>query len=342
MRADLIDGWVQLAGSFPPSLNTATDAIRLKPFESPVCYGVDCGTDGILKPGSVPTGTDKTSTSYTVGSRSFTQWYNRLWYATGSTLFYGAPEYTDKFVRQGLSSLTCPATIVTFLPCLQNSMWVGTGSGSQLINGTTDARGYYELAEFFQEMFVASSSNALVLDAVPFVSNISGIFSFDGDSVKEWTRPVRYSLGSFTATEIKANYPRGWIIGTSKFVLDTQTGKLFDYGTSGFRFTTRTLSQLNAFNPFEILAVAFIYKQTDTAGATISWQTQIEDGDWTDEPDASFVYQAEEYTRKEFMLQREQRVGHRFAVRLIAMSSTLELKEIQVCVRGLAQGSMSE
>ena len=49
-------GWVTLAEGFPPTLNKEDDAFSLDANESPDAYGVDIGSDGFLKSGSVPVG----------------------------------------------------------------------------------------------------------------------------------------------------------------------------------------------------------------------------------------------------------------------------------------------
>ena len=63
---------------------------------------------------------------------------------------------------------------------------------------------------------------------MPVVSNTDGVFMFDGRTVTELTRPVRDSLGSFSNAVITADYEKRFIIGTAKFVIDTENGRLFD------------------------------------------------------------------------------------------------------------------
>ena len=351
MRGDFIDGFVTLAGDFPPTLNKQMPPEKLKPNESPDCYGVDCTKDGRLKTGSCPTGTARVTPAGTGSYTGLSWFYNRLWYTATSVLHYGAPEYRAMFIRQGTGQITADATIVTYMPCLESALWLATATGSHIIRNADDAGARFELGRFCQEASVPVSGCALTLNAVPHLLNASGVFSFDGSAIKELTRPVRGSLGAFaysaSATDsIKADYTKQYIVGydgaTGTFAIDTANGKLFDYATSGFRFQSRTLSHSRAYNPFTVSSIVFIVDHADTAGGSIAWQSRVEDGSWYDESPIVVNYESDGYTRKEAPIENPTRTGHRFAVRLTSLSSNIYIKEIQVCVAGLAVGSYSE
>lgn len=341
MRGDLINGFVTLAGTFPPSLNVEEDPTRLKPFESPEVYGVDPKKDGRIKTATIPAGTARTNTQYTFGGYTWDWYYNRVWRFSGSTLYYGAPEYTDVFLRQGHGELNADATIITILPCLGNAMCVVTATGSYLIRDANDSRGFFELSRFSQEMYATGATYCNVLNDNVFVCNDRGVFSWDGNNVKEWTRGVRNTLGSFASKAITCDYQKGFIVGAASFVIDTMTGKLFDFGTSGFRFTTRTMAQGVGMNPFETLAVGFLIEHGTEADGTISWQTKIEDNDWVDQPDIECKQTSGQHSRIEREI-KGIRTGHKFALRVTSLSSNIYIKSIEAAVRGLAQNSFAE
>jgi hypothetical protein len=344
MRGDLYSGYVVLAGEFPPSLNTDADPTQLKPFESPDCYGVNCESDGLLRTGSIVSGTARASVDKTVGGVSYKWYYDRLWRSTGTDLVYGSPAIDNIFLAQwtGPGRFTCDASIVTYMPALDNQMWVCTATGSHLIRRMDDPRGFFELGRFMQELYAGTATHAMTLDGKPFVSNARGVFSYDGSKITEWTRPVRDGVTNFASKAITADYAKRFVVGASSFVVDTETGKLFDYATSGFRFTTRTLAQVPAFNPIQVKDVALVIKHGDTDGGTISWQSQIEDGDWYDEEDVDVLNDEGEYTRVTMPIDNPTRNGYRFRIRLTSLPSNIYVRQILVNVGGLAQGSFTE
>jgi len=338
-RGDLYDGWFVLAGDFPPSVNTDDDDTRLKPFESPSCYGVDITRDGQLKTGSIPPGTARSAPTKTVSAVVYSWYYKRLWLAATNTLSYYAPEYDDAVFPQDLGKFTFDANIVTFMPAFQSDMWVVTGAGSSLLKASNDPRAFFEPTRLAQEMDVAAANRAITLDGIPYVSNATGVFSWDGNGTKEWTRPVRGSLGSFGAVAILADYEKKYIIGTSNFAIDTSNGKLFDYGTSGFLFTSRTLAQPAQYSPFQVGGVAFVIERANTTDGTIKWQTKFEDNDWFDEDDIRIL---DDKTRVQRNLENKITAARKFAVRVTTLSSNIYIREIQVVVSGLAQEAFTE
>lgn len=343
MRGDLYTGYVKLAGDFPPSLNTTDDVTALKIFESPACYGVDCQRDGQLKTGSIPTGTDRSATTKTVGASTFYWYYDRLWIASGATLIYGARYYDDVYVPVGRGKVTAYATIVDYQPCLKNQMWVSTASGSQFIPNADSDAGQLSLTRFIQELFVSTgkSTSALVLDEVPYVANTKGIFSYDGNGVKEWTRPVRYTLGVFDdEPAIKADYQSKFIIGSSKFVLDPLTGKLFDYGTSGFLYTSRTLTGTD-YRPFSYGDIFFSIEFGSVANGTITWQTKVEDEDWHNEEDISVVVEDGKKTVISTRSNQQMTTVHKFALRITSLSSNIYIRDIGINVAEFSRDSYS-
>jgi len=169
------------------------------------------------------------------------------------------------------------------------------------------------------------------------------VYAWNGSKITELTRAVRSSLGSFGAVAIKTDYLYQKIIGTFKFAIDTTTGKLFDYGTSGFLYTTPTMAQDRAKAPFQVNSVAFSYEMITAGSATITWQSKAEDGDWYDEEDIEIIGDQEgEYSRKEVEISNPTQSAHKYAFRIKSMDSNVAIEEILVNVAGYAVEAAAE
>lgn len=386
---DVHSGWFELSGNFPPSVNTEDVATDLELFESPACYGADYASEGVLKTGSIPSGTTRTATTksptdgpeiwvtgtaykqyqvvsisnkiyaarsdHTAGAfatdliagkwglLSFYWFYNRMWAMDQKALFYATPQYDDIVYFQDIGLIIADANIITFMPALGSAMWVATGSGSYLVGGATSKRGNFTFGKFAQEMSVTVANRAMTLGGVPVVSNSEGVWRWAGGVPEELTRPVRHSLGSFGAVEIKADYKEQLIIGTAKFVIDTQARpvKLFDYGTTGFLFTSRAISQGPSENPFMITGVAIVFQKSNSGTGNIQWESKVNAEDWYKEKKVRIT--AKDVTRKEFAFNNSRKEGRRFQVKFTSMTSNIQVKSIEVALEGFSQeASMGE
>jgi len=339
----LYNGPTTLAGDFPPTLNKDQDATKLEVNESPDAYGVNWDTDGILATGSVPTGVARVAP---VGTGAYTGWnfyYNRLMKvnATASQLDIGSPEYRAMYYAQDVGSRTAPANIVTFMPCLQDSLWVATATGSQLMQNMTDPRGFFWLGDFEQEFFVDTANMAITLGGVPYICNAKGVFSWDGKEVKELTRAVRNHISPFASVAILADYDEKLVIGTAKFVIDTTNGKLFDYSKSGFLFTSRTMSQpaTEGLQPFNANSIAFLLNITASGNQKIVWETKTDNNAWYKEPDILINDKA---IRVERGFNNPATACREFTMRITSMTSGVRIREIQLVVQGYSQEMIVE
>ena len=341
MQGALYSGWYELAGKFPPSVNNYADASTLKPFESPACYGVDCDEIGYLKTGSIPSAVTKVSRTITIGSDTYTWWYNRMWKASGNNMIWGPPEYDDFYIPHDVGKLRADASIVTFIPFAGSALGVVTATGTNVIRNAADPSGSFQFDHFVQDLYADSTTKVAVVDNTLFVSNAGGLFSYDGRSVKEWTLPARGTIANFSDVAIGANYIRKWIIGTSKFVVDLNSEKLFDYATAGFLFTTRTLQQPPFASPFKVERVAFVYDRADTANSTISWESKANDEAWFTEEDIVITSEDGMSARREVMLANNITNAQKYAIRITALSSNLKIKSIEMNVFNLALRSLT-
>jgi hypothetical protein len=345
MRGDLYTGMVTLAGQFPPSLNTSDDVASLKPFESPACYGVDMTADGLLKSGSIPSGTTRVATSKTVGATSYIWHYDRMWRASGANLIYGAKYYDKTYVFQGKGKIAAEATIVGFQPVLRNDMWVYGGSGSQFIRNAVRDDGQFMFDQIIQEMVVntGKATSAVTLDEIPYCANTGGVWSYNGQTVTELTRAVRDSLGAFaTEPALTCDYLKKYIIGASKFAIDVNNGKLFDYSTSGFLFTSRTLVA-RGYRPYGIgdLTFSILFSSSNTSDGTISWETKTEDNDWFQETDLQVVNDDGLKTAIQVRPENDVTTARKFAIRITSMPSNIYIRSIDLNVSEYDQGTIS-
>jgi len=343
MRSYTYSNWLELAGDFPPSLNKEVANTQLKVGETPDSYGIDPGADGVLKSGSCPVGTARVATTKSVAGNTYYWYYNRLWRIVTTALHVGAPWLDDIFLTQEMSLFDLITTGIEVIPIGNDQMAVVTATGTYFMDNCRDTRGFFALGRFWQELNADGTTKVTSLDGNLVVSNTTGVFLSDGNSVKELTKLVRDSLGSFSNIAILADYKKKYIIGTDKFVIDLGNGgKLFDFGTSGFLFTSRTLQSDVDARPFAVDAIAFILEQSDTAGGTISWSSKIEDNDWYAESDINIVSQQDQYTRHEITLENSRACGRKFAIKITGLSSNIKIKSIQVMVKGFEMRGPSE
>ena len=336
MRGDLYSGWLALADGFTPTLNTDDDPASLKPNESPACYGVDCTADGFLKTGSVLTGTARTAPTRTIGASTYSWYYDRVWRISSADLIYGAKYYDTVYVPQGFGKVTAEANIINFMPAFSNDIWVVTASGSHILSNAISATGQFNMGQFFQEAYVSTNTHATTVNGIPHFANVDGVFAWDGQKLKEYTRPIRDSLGSFVGAALTVDYSEQFLIGGTSYVIDMESGKLFDYGTSGFLFTSRTLTS-RGLAPFQVDAIAFdlVYTSGDTG--SITWQSKTECEDWFDEDDINLAYEEGKRSRIEVPINNSIRSERKFAIRITSLPAFVKIRSINVLVREFAQ-----
>lgn len=344
MRGDLFNGWVTLAGDFPASVNTDSDPTRLKPFESPSCYGTDCQATGYLKTGSILTGTARTATTKTIGGTAYNWYYDRVWRVNTAPndyeLVFGARYYDDVYHVQGRGKVEAEADIITFMPAFGNDMWIVTASGSQILSNARSAEGQFVMGQFFQEAYTSDATYATTANGIPHFTNVDGVFSWNGQSLKELTRPVRTSLGQFTNKALTVDYSERFLIGASAFVIDLESEKLFDYGTSGFLFTSRTLTDAE-YKPLQIDALAIDLEYASEGNDILKWEVKWEDGNWEEQEDIVLRGEQGERSHVERPINNQQ-LARKFAMRITSLPSFVKIRSIKTMVRSFAQETPSE
>lgn len=334
--------WITVANGFPPTINKTADATTLKPDETPDGYGYSLVLPGRLAVGTVPTGTARNVKTYTISTATYNYFYDRLWLASGATLTYGAPHYTGTFLKQGVGEITFPeaTSITTYLPVGNGGLGVLTDVGAFYVANADREGGEFTRGPLVQEIPLATATYATSLNGVIYLTNADGLFAWDGAEVREISYPVRHSVGSFASVALTCDYDKDWIIGTSKFVYDAGAKRLYDFGASGFRYTTPTIVS-DKFRPFGVSALRFAVEHTTDAGGSLKYQTRFEDDDWDLEQEVDFSYVEGAHTSVMVDLPIPRTV-HKFALRLVDLSSNVYIKEIQLHAEDYVFGDMAE
>ncbi len=326
--------WVTLASGFPPTLNKETACVDLKPSETPAAYGLEYDKPGLLCAGSCPTGETRIVREYTVGANTYQLFFNRLWRASGATLYWNSPEYTAVLLPQGLGHMDFSEKssndIVAFLPQDEN-MAVLTANGGYLVPGASSPANNFIHTDIFQEVLLANSAYLTELDGTVYVSNANGLFSWKGDTITEITAPVRNSIAPFASCALKTLYAKKLIIGTSQFVYDAVNKRLFDYSTSGFLYTSPTLHEPD-YRPIVVSKLGFVLDRVDTDRTELSLSVKLEDRDWESLPTALIGYEEDKYSLHVVSLET-QLTCRRFAMRIDTMLSNVRIRSIYVCAR---------
>lgn len=330
---------VRLFGGGLPGLNLAELPYRLKEDESPEAYGIDLTYDGEVVAGTVPTGTARLSPAVTLSEGGsdipYLWYYNRLWNITGRTaagtsnvLIYGARNYQHYFLPQRLGKLMLDGDtdpILALLPVAPDALFVAKASGGFLVNNLTDARAFFSLSEFYQEMATPAANQAVTLDTAVFVTNAVGMTALEGGKTVEVSRKIRTE--TLTGSAVTADYKLRRVIVGSTHVYDIGLEKWFKYSGSSFRLTTRELVAAD-WSPFAVDRVIFVLRHLTSADGSLSYQVRYEGGAWQDEQTVLLPYTPGKYTTCSETLKTKLSAS-RFQLRVTSLSG-VALREILV------------
>ena len=333
--------WLQ---DFPPGLDTETDVTELKDGFTPEAYGLDLDADNRLKVGSIPTGEARTvktiaSVEDTSGATNTYSWiYNRLWRIDGNKLYWGAQGYDNYFypVGRDFREFNESATpILAILPFGEFQMAVFKSDVTYVLSNIQDTRDLTFKTDIFQEISIADATHAVELDGVVYASTSSGLKAFTGGGVKDLTSPVRDSSGAFSGKALTANYNKKWIIGAGGFAFDVATERLFDYSTSGFRWTSPALSN-TSFAPFVVDRLEFGVEHTDANDAEFTLQIKLADGEWSEEYVIYCPYEQGQYKSVPYVMPNPL-FSATFQIRIVAMDSNLAIRKVTAAISQGAQ-----
>lgn len=352
--------WFPLAKAFPSTLVKDVPADRLEDGQTPNAYGLGLDKPGRLYKGAIVAGDDKwhigtlpgiTSFSPAVFGRSLPDptttgrveyFHNRMvvWNTAGDELWWGALGYGQgatgeaPFFSQGRSYLlfrddATDANITSVIPS-GDDLYVFKPNSLYMVPGFIDPNGRFERRQIRDDVGVAAEANAVEHDGVIYFSHSTGLYAVSGGQVVEVTYPIRNNLGNFGAVELKANYSQNRIVGTDKFIYDLNTKGLYDYGTSGFLWTSQSLVTPD-FDPLSVMSVAFEVEWADTSGGYIEVQPLC-DGQSVTKQKALFIQDDGTRARLEILLE-DVRMCRRWALKVTDMSSNIYISAIHVKVR---------
>ena len=341
--------WLPLATNFPAGLDTQTDPVALQDGFSPDAYGMDIDYPGRLVSGSIPTGTAQVAKTYTIGSNVWSEYFDRMWRInttpTPDTLLYLATGYLgttaayEQMVqgRGAVEFADDAQNILTFLPA-GNNMFVAKSTGGYMIfNANTDGD-IKRRSDIEEAMKISNKANCNVLDSLAFASNGNGLMAWDGNRVVEVTANVRRnkdnSLFSYFQNQALLIDPqKRRVIGTGSFVYDMGMKKLFQWGASGFRFTSRVLtdnrSRKGLRRPFIADSIAFHIENTTQAVGTIKFQVRRGRNTWEDEEEIPVRWENDSFTRVEKSLENDF-ISRQFQIRVTSLPSHVHVHAIDV------------
>lgn len=270
------------------------------------------------------------------GNSIFYWHYQRLWSFEAEDLFYGARFYDDRYVPQGLGRIMFDEDtndIVGIVPFGQDELFVAKSSGGYAIGNLNDTRMFYSRTPLIQEMQCAAANRLTELDGVVFVSNADGLIAYAGGRTQQLTRKVRNQITtlSFNNLAITPDYHLKRIIagsGGTGYVYDMETGKIFRWSSTNFRYTTRQW-HLPDWEPFECSRLLFVIEHNTVADGFLKYQFKIEDNDWSQEKELQLRSTNEKYTVDQAVLDPRPQ-GRRLQVRLTDLSTNKYIKEIRM------------
>ena len=325
--------WRTFVQDFPAGLDTETDPRKLRDGFTPDGYGMTPIYPGRLVKGSAPSGTTAVMSTSTISGDVWTWYFRRLWRASGATLLYNSREYRDVVLYQGLGKLSFTEdtnNIVTFLPYGSN-MYVGKSTGGYVVPGAMSMAGNYQHGDIIEALKLSTATHAIEMDGVVYVSNAHGLMALVETGVVPVTSKVldTTALADFQGIPLTVDRQRRWVIGTDKFCYAADLKRLFRFGTSGFRYTTRTLIATNS-TPFLVGGVLLVYENVgaDQPDGELKYQIRI-DREWEDEVTVQVPY--DEGSRNIIHLPFETRErGREFTLRLTDLSPHLQVSRIDI------------
>jgi hypothetical protein len=333
-----------------------TDPSKLKDGFTPAAYGLDLDYPGRLaKAASALTaGSSLVRETATLTDGTWTKYYGRVW-KLGATsakeLLYNAPGYyTGGALPQDrgyvdLSIMSSDPT--TFIAFGGDAMFAGNATHGLMIPNAASRGGNYIPTQLDDRMACAAYTNAMVVNQALYVSNSRGLWAWDGREIVEVFRPHRAtvqasSAGVWQTNTLTLDFQKARIIGDTKWVFDTLTGRIFDYTTSGFLWTSRTMVA-DGWKPFTVKAVSFDYESVDGNDAWLKFQIKHDKG-WEPATPVRVTIPYAEDTRARYEYMLEDWVQARqFAIRIVDMSTNFRIKQVDILTDlAVEQGSWTE
>jgi len=288
---------VEIAKGFPPGLNTANAPTDIDANESPDCYGINVLQFDKLSKGAIPSGTSRVVKTFTIDAAIYNYYYGRLWNISGNVLNYGAPGFINTFYRQNSGIIAFDeddAAIVTIVPFGADSMLVAKSTGSYVLSNCADNRAFFQRTDIIQGLKCAASTYATTINGNLYVSNAYGLMGWEAGKLVEHTAKVRDDVTNFSNVALTLDHEHGLVIGGTKFVLDTGRGSIYRFDGSNFRYTTPQIRNKN-YEPFSVECVLLRVKHDGEDDGSITFQIKHDDGNWSEEFNATLPFVEEQY-----------------------------------------------
>jgi hypothetical protein len=344
IRGTLDAEWVPIAQKFPVTLAKDAAPESLSDGQTPDSYGIGLDKNGYLyydsapSSGSVWTGISTVfAPTYAPATCTWRFAHNRLWgYVTSAgsnILYYGAYGYDTHYFIQSLGYVPCDyeSSVITNVVPFGNSMAVFKSDHIYIIRNADNSGNNFVTEYLKQASGLPVAANVLAMDNVLIWVNTHGAFAYDGQQITELTLPIRNNLGAFssgTVTSLRADFEKRRIIGytdATKFIIQVgeQTG-LYDYNTSGFRFTSRTLVGQEG-EPLVVDKIGLVYQYNVSDSATINIDVKINDS-WKTEK--QFTIRPANDNGLALLPLNNVLACRKFAMRITAMSAGLYINSI--------------
>jgi len=341
----------------PYDISVAPDS-DLGVDETPDGYGYDLTKDGVIAKGTIPSASSRTLKTVDLTETGpitvpYFLAYRRLWNITNRTaatgskmLTYGAEDYEDIYVPQGLGKISFNETannLLAIQPFGQDSMFIGAAGGSYVLGNISDTRGFWRKSDIIEEIELGGATGLVELDGVVYAmapSATQGLYAWDRGQAVEITRKVRDDLTNFDNLALTVDYEKKYIKGGTSFIYEAPTQKLFRWSSTDFRYTSRQF-HLRNWEPFSVNRILFTVNHTDTEQGWFKWQVKIEDNAWSTEDRATVHYEYDGqggFTVYSLVLDDElTQTARKLQLRLTDLASNLQIKEIRLDSRDFGQ-----
>jgi hypothetical protein len=313
---------------------------------------------GVLYAGSLPTGTarptfshadpttDHTPHALTVANYDWYYMHNRMWAVgdssnRGSNVFYFAPGYDTDLYTHGYSKLICDddtAVVLGLIP-FGNQVMAIKAADSYVLYQANQWGGRFLRSRITQGFGANAMTDVTEKDGVVYASNANGVFGFDGQRIVEFTAPIRDNLGNFTGADLNGDnssgieYTKNRLVaddGTKQYVVDLNNGNLYDYSTTGFRWTSRTIERADE-DRLVVDRIALILSHANAAEKTLKFQVMDDTGTWKGVEQHQLKKRLYEYERVEIM-PKWIKQQEKWAMRITALSANLHIHEVQLYI----------
>ncbi len=341
-----LDKWMVLAEVFPPSMVTAMDSTALKDGQTPDSYGLgverkaslyystsERANDGVVAASNKTAVASPTNAPTGYGAITWYLWFDRLWGISAQYVFYGAKGYSTRFIQQGKGRIDfdddSDAYLVAMVP-FGESIAVFKSAAIYVIASANGNDGHFNRTGVTQNYGIAAGTQVCEIDGTVFFSNATGVYSFNGQQIQELTAAVRGRSGFFPAT-LTANFRRKYLVmtsGTNVMAMDLQSGNIYDYSTSGFRWTSRTLvDKTNA--PIGVYDAALEVEFLDSNVGTVTYEIG-KDGVYGDATAMRLIpTEPDQAVRVKFGLEATA-VCTKFNIRLSLLSTNVLIKRVLI------------